>query len=78
MGKELTFVLSPTQAVQHYFEAKEPQPKAIIMHTEAYRQYVKKQVVESRGIKWGAVSTGAEKQQMFLRKIRARHEKREF
>ena len=77
MGKEFTFELSPTQAVQHYFEAKESQPKTIVMHTEAYRQHVKKQVAEGRGVKWGAISTGTEKQKIYLRKFKARHQKRE-
>ena len=75
MGAEMTFVRDPVQAWQAFFDVKESQPKTIVMHTEQYRQYVKKQVIESRGIKWGAITTGAKKEQLFLRKIKERHEK---
>lgn len=78
MGAERTFARDPVQARQAYFGVKEQQPKTIVMHTEQYRQYVKKRVIESKGIKWGAITTGAKKEQLFLRKIKERHEKGVF
>ena len=69
-GAELSFALSPIQALRDYFGAKEYHPQPIRLHSEEYREFRKKIVSSGRLEKWGGVETGIEKEQVGLKRIR--------
>jgi len=70
MGMELQRELSPIQAIRSSFDVAPPGAPVIRHGTEQYRRYVKKRVEESRGIRWGGLTTGAQKEVLGVRKAR--------
>ena len=74
-GAELSFALSPIQALRDLFGSEEYHPQPIRLHSEEYREFRKKIVSAGRLEKWGDVQTGIEKEQAGLKRIREKAKK---
>ena len=68
-GVELSQALSPSQVIRDFFGTSPVEAKPIRRFTEEYRTMVKKRVVEGRATKWGAISTGKDKQRITDKKF---------
>lgn len=74
-GAELSFALSPIQALRDYFGAKEYHPQPIRLHSEEYREFRKKIVSAGRLTQWKSVQSGIEKEQVGLKRISERQKR---
>jgi len=68
MGSEIKLALSPIQALRSTMDVRQPEKPIIRYGTKEYRVHVKK--VAERGIEWGGLTTGAQKEVLGVRKAR--------
>jgi hypothetical protein len=72
LGREITFARTPLNAIKAFFGAIEPESPSIRLFSEQYRCYKKRIVRAGRNVRWGLPTTGAEKEQAGIKRLKER------
>jgi len=76
MGAEIALSMTPLGAIRDFFGAVEKQPSTIPLYSKKYREY--RTEAGKRGLPWKGISTGADKQRLSLKRIKASRERGGF